>query len=257
MSKVRTHETLVVQQFGSRAEAYLHSKSHADSPDLQMLAGLVDETKQARVLDLGCGGGHVSYHVAPRAAEVVAYDLSPEMLAVVSRTAIDRDLTNIVTQQGGVEKLPFPDESFDYVFSRMSAHHWRDFEAGLREATRVLRKGGLAAFVDTVAPPLPLLDTYVQAAELLRDPSHVRSYSRSEWEHAMARAGLRPEAVTARRSRVDFATWTARMETPPERVAAIRSLQSVMSETVSSYYEFGPDGSFNLDVCFFQAVRMY
>src|SRR5215470_6315058 len=60
------------------------------------------------------------------------------------------------------EHLPFPDASFDRVLSRYSAHHWRDFEAGLREAARVLKPGGIAGFVDTVSPGAPLLDTYLQ-----------------------------------------------------------------------------------------------
>ena len=256
MPETRTHETLVGQQFGSVAEAYLHSASHAESSDVPALAALVDENARARVLDLGCGAGHVSFWVSPRAAEVVAYDLSPEMLEIVARTAAERGLSNIETRQGVVEKLPFSDATFDYVFSRMSAHHWRDFEAGIREAARVLKPGGLAAFVDTISPGVPLLDTYVQAAELLRDPSHVRSYSRSEWEGAMARAGLKPGSVATRRSRLEFASWTARMRTPQVRADAIRSLQAAMSETVARYFDFAPDGSFNLDVAIFQASKL-
>ena len=60
--------------------------------------------------------------------EVVAYDLSAEMLDVVAEAAEERGLRNIKTQQGVVESLPFEDASFDLVVSRYSAHHWRDFE---------------------------------------------------------------------------------------------------------------------------------
>ena len=42
--------------------------------------------------DLGCGGGHVSYNVAPHADLVFAYDLSHEMLHTVSKTASQRKL---------------------------------------------------------------------------------------------------------------------------------------------------------------------
>src|SRR6185437_12969138 len=136
---------------------------------------------QGRALDLGCGGGHVSFAVAPHVCEVVAYDLSAEMLAVVATAAHERGLRNLATQQGVAERLPFADASFDYVFSRWSAHHWRDLEAGLREAARVLKPGGTAVFIDTATPAQALLDTFLQAIELLRDPSHVRDYSQVEW----------------------------------------------------------------------------
>ena len=255
MSDSRTHEAVVGHQFGSRAAAYLSSVPHAQGADLVALAALVDDQAQAQVLDLGCGAGHVSFHVAPRARQVVAYDLSSEMLDVVARAAAERGLDNIVTRQGVAERLPFEDESFDYVLSRYSAHHWRDFEAGLREVARVLKPGGIAAFVDAVSPGLPLLDTYLQATELVRDPSHVRDYSRAEWEGAMVRVGLRPGSVSVHQVRLEFASWVERMRTPKVQVDAIRALQAAMSESVARYFEIGPDGSFNLDVGLFQASK--
>lgn len=256
MSSSRTHETVVDHQFGSRAAAYLSSAVHAQGADLQALAALVDEQHRARVLDLGCGAGHVSFEVAPRAGEVVAYDLSSDMLEVVTQAAADRGFANIVTRQGVAEHLPFPDGSFDCVLSRYSAHHWRDFEAGLREVARVLKPGGMAGFVDGVSPGAPLLDTYLQATELLRDPSHVRNYSRAEWNGAMVRAGLKPGSVGVHHVRLNFATWVERMSTPKVQIEAIRALQAVMSESVTRYFAIGPDGSFTLDVALFQAAKV-
>ena len=110
MTATKTQEALVGGQFGARAAAYLGSAVHAQGADLQALAALVQGRREARVLDLGCGGGHVSYHVAPHVREVVAYDLSPEMLEVVARAAAQRGLGNIVTRQGVAEhcRLPTP-----------------------------------------------------------------------------------------------------------------------------------------------------
>jgi SAM-dependent methyltransferase len=207
------------------------------------------------VLDLGCGGGHVSYAVAPAVAEVTAYDLSAEMLAVVAKAAAARGLGNVVTRQGPAEALPFASASFDLVFSRMSAHHWRDFEAGLREAARVLRPGGKAGFVDVVSPGVAVLDTFLQAVELLRDTSHVRNRSRAEWEDATARSGFVAGAVRAYRLRLDFAAWVARMRTPPLLVDAIRALQAATSEAVRRHFAIEPDGSFTIDVALFELER--
>jgi ubiquinone/menaquinone biosynthesis C-methylase UbiE len=255
MSQSKTHEALVGQQFGSQAAAYLKSAVHAQGADLQALVSLVDDKRAARVLDLGCGAGHVSFNAAARAKEVVAYDLSSDMLAVVARAAVERGLTNIATKQGVVEQLPFADASFDHVLSRYSAHHWHGFEAALREAARVLKPGGVAGFVDAVSPGVPLLDTYLQAVELLRDPSHVRDYSRAEWDGALVRAGLKPGPVSVYHVRLDFASWVERMRTPKLQVDAIRAMQTAMSESVARYYEIAPDGSFTLDVALFQAVK--
>jgi len=255
MSDTTTHEALVGRQFGERAAAYLSSAVHAQGADLAALAALVEGGGKARVLDLGCGAGHVGFAAAPRAGEVVAYDLSAEMLAVVARAAAERGLRNLATRQGVAEHLPFEDASFDCVLSRYSAHHWRDFETGLREASRVLKPGGVAGFVDAVAPGRPLLDTFLQAIELLRDPSHVRDYSRAEWEAALARAGLVPGTVGTHVVRLEFSSWVERMRTPKVQVEAIRALQGAMSESVTRYFEIDKDGSFNLDIALFEARK--
>ncbi|MCC7271362.1 MAG: class I SAM-dependent methyltransferase [Alphaproteobacteria bacterium] len=248
-----THQAVVAGQFGPRAAAYVSSPSHAQGADLAQMAAFVARRPGGRVLDLGCGGGHVAYHAAPHAAEVVAYDLSDEMLAAVAATAAERGLANVATRQGAVERLPFPDASFDLVLSRFSAHHWSDVPAGLSEARRVLRPGGAALFNDVVSPPSPLLDTHIQAIELLRDPSHVRDYSLAEWQAMLRGAGWRPGAVVARRLPMNFATWTARMGTPETQVRAILALQAGAPAEVARHFGFQPNGDFFLDAATIEA----
>jgi len=255
MSQTESHTSLVGGQFGPQANAYLQSAVHAQGEDLAALAALARSRPDARVLDLGCGGGHVTFNVAPHVREVVAYDLSPEMLDVVARAAKDRGLANVGTRQGVVESLPFADASFDLVLSRFSAHHWRDFAMGLREAARVLKPGGLAGFVDVVSPGTPLLDTYFQTIELLRDCSHVRDYSRAEWEAAIAHAGLLPGTTTDYRVRLEFASWVERMRTPKLHIEAIRALQKAVGANVTGYFDTGADGSFSIDVALFQPSK--
>jgi ubiquinone/menaquinone biosynthesis C-methylase UbiE len=243
----QSQASLIAAQFGAQAAAYLTSTVHAEGEDLRQLATIAQAMNRPAVLDLGCGGGHVSYAVAPHAASVVACDLSAQMLAVVAASAADRGLANIVTRQGVAEQLPFADASFDLVLSRFSAHHWLAFEQGLREVARVLRPGGRAAFVDVVAPADALSDTWLQAIELLRDPSHVRDYSVGEWVAATASAGLAVTAITPRRLRMDYPTWIARMQTPAVQAQAIRALQAVMAAEVKQHFAVEPDGSFTID----------
>jgi ubiquinone/menaquinone biosynthesis C-methylase UbiE len=255
MPEAKSHESLVGDQFGSRAAAYLASAVHAQGQDLERLAALVRARPNARVLDLGCGGGHVTFNVAPHAREVVACDLSTEMLDVVARAARERGLENVTTRQGVAEELPFADASFDMVLSRYSAHHWRDLDAGLREAARVLEPGGAVAIVDSIATGVPLLDTFFQTIELLRDCSHVRSYSPAEWEAALARAGLVVSATSRHRVRLVFKSWVERMRTPQVQVDAIRALQQSVSESATRYFATEPDGSFEIDVALFEAFK--
>lgn len=243
----KTQETLVTGQFGPRAAAYVASAVHAAGPDLEALAALATGHSTAKVLDLGCGGGHVGFHVAPHVGEVVSYDLSEEMLRAVAGEAARRGLGNLAVRQGAAEKLPFSDGSFDFVFSRYSAHHWRDVPAGLGEARRVLKADGRSVFVDAISPGPPLLDTYLQAIELLRDPSHVRDYSICEWTAMAQSAGFAARVEARWRVRLDFAAWIKRMATPEVQVRAIRALQAQMADDVVRHFEIEADGSFTID----------
>ncbi len=120
------HSEMVRKQFGEQANAYLNSAVHAQGPEFAQLLAAVEAHGSAQLLDLGCGAGHVSFHLAPSVGKVVAYDLSEQMLDVVSQTADARGLGNIETVLGAAERLPFEDASFDFVVSRFSAHHWSD-----------------------------------------------------------------------------------------------------------------------------------
>jgi ubiquinone/menaquinone biosynthesis C-methylase UbiE len=248
-----THQSLVSDQFSAAAAAYVTSPVHATGEDLAQIASAMRDLNPARVLDLGCGGGHASFAAAPHAGEVVAYDLSADMLAAVKVEGARRSLPNIATRQGAAESLPFADASFDAVLTRMSAHHWSDIGAGLREARRVLKPGGRAIFIDVTAPDHPGVDTWFQTMELLRDPSHVLNYSHAEWMRHLAAARFRIDALTPRRLRLDFASWIARLATPPVHVQALRALHARVPAEIAAYFELEPDGSFTIDTLTIEA----
>lgn len=240
-------QTFAAQHYAPRASDYVTSAVHSSGADLDQIEAEMRGQGTARVLDLGCGGGHVSYRAAPHVAEVVACDVTAAMLEAVAATAAGRGLSNIIVQQAAAERLPFADGAFDAVLCRFSAHHWQDLEAGLREARRVLKPGGRAILVDSVAPADRAQDSHLQTVELLRDPSHVRNYSAAELIAALSRAGFAVAGITLRVLRMEFAVWTARTRTPELHARAIRALQDGAPATVRTHFSIGEDGSFDLE----------
>jgi SAM-dependent methyltransferase len=97
------------------------------------------------VLDLGTGTGSVALLLASLVGDngnVVGNDISQDMLGIATRRAIDRELSNIVFQEGRAESIPAEDSSFDVVLASLSLMYVIDREAAAREIARVLRPGG-------------------------------------------------------------------------------------------------------------------
>lgn len=109
---------------------------------------IVDEAKIVpglRVLDVACGSGEPAISVAQLlkgSGEVVGIDLSPAPLQVARERASKRQLTNVDFLQADVHQLPFEDECFDRVVSRMGVMFFSDLPQALREIRRVLKSGG-------------------------------------------------------------------------------------------------------------------
>ena len=86
------------------------------------------------------------------------------------------------------EHLPFADGSFDVVVSRIAPHHFGDIGAAVGEMARV--SNSTIVIEDTL-----YTSEEVEAAEKLRDPTHVRSYSEEEWRELLESAGFEIERV--------------------------------------------------------------
>ncbi len=240
-------------QFTNVAANYKTSVVHATGHEFQTMADLVSGS--SNVLDLGCGAGHTAAAVAPVCDQVTAYDLSDAMLAQVNSLCEDRGLSNVTTQQGDVEKLPFDDASFDAIVTRYSAHHWPNPLTALREAHRVLKPGGTFLVCDIVAPESPAADTFLQALELLRDRSHVRDFRISEWQRMLAETGFAPELVDEWRMQIDFTRWTIRMATPQPKIALIETLFDEAQAEVRTAFDIAPNRAFKLFCALLKAKK--
>jgi|KBSSwiStaDraftv2_1062776.scaffolds.fasta_scaffold232679_2 ubiquinone/menaquinone biosynthesis C-methylase UbiE len=252
---MRTHDATVLEQFDPQASAYLTSAVHAAGPDLERACELVQTAlpPRAAIVDVGCGAGHLAFALAPKVARVAAVDPSPGMRATVEAATRERGLPNVTTHAGDAAALPFTSGTFCAAASRYSAHHWRDVPAALREMRRVLKPGGYLLMIDALGDDSPLVDTHLQAIELLRDPSHVRDLASAEWRTALERAGFATVEERIWPTRIEFGPWIERMRTPPESVATIRRLESGAPREVCDALAIDADGSFTLRTGLFWA----
>lgn len=104
------------------------------------------------VLDVGCGSGAMARTLAKAqpAAHVTGVDIRPHYLEFARRKAVSEGLEGIVFQAGDVFQLPFPNASFDVVWTKYLFQWLKSIEPALGEITRVLKPGGRIISADFV-----------------------------------------------------------------------------------------------------------
>jgi ubiquinone/menaquinone biosynthesis C-methylase UbiE len=215
-----TAKERVLRQYGAVGDAYVRSAGHAGGNDLARLIELVQPAAHERMLDIATGGGHVAKTFAPHVAEVVASDLTPEMLAEAEKFILGIGIVNVSFVQADAEDLPFDSASFEIVTCRIAPHHFPHPERFVAEVARVLRPGGRFGLIDSVVPSGELGELY-NRFEAARDPSHVRSLATEEWVDLLVQNGLTVRAVEHFPKRHDFVDWTDRARVTPEGRDAI------------------------------------
>ena len=198
---------------------------HSSGADLDQVEAFLAGQGDARVLDLGCGGGHVAYRAAPKVREVVACDLTADMLAQVQRTAAERGLANIVTQQAAGRKAA--------LRRRLLRHRAVPVHGPPLGECRSRPERG-APGVEAAGPGLVHRCGRARAPAARHASANARTVARplacaQLFCRRMGRdagAGrLCAVGLTARKLRMEFPVWTARTNTPQVFVDALRAFR--------------------------------
>lgn len=135
------------------AESY-DSMDHS-GPNTAFAERFVELGAGGRVLDIGCGPGHVPLMLAAMLPEatILGVDLSHEMLKIAEEhRAASSHAERVEFCLGDAKGLDFEDGSFDAVCSNTILHHIPDPVPFLREALRVLKPGGALLVRDLMRP---------------------------------------------------------------------------------------------------------
>ncbi|HZO62335.1 MAG TPA: methyltransferase domain-containing protein [Gaiellaceae bacterium] len=186
--------------WSERADAYRRSAAHREGPDLDLIVEWASGSRTA--LDVATGGGHVARRLREAGLEVTTVDPAAGMEPDVVAPA---------------EELPFGDESFDLVVTRLGAHHFADVRKAVGELARVSQR--TVVVVDNTFGGDAL-----EEAERLRDPSHVRCYSAGEWRDLLEDAGLGIDDIRFLPMRIELEPWLERAGCTGEAAARVGEL---------------------------------
>ena len=237
---MKSVHTSVREQFSQHAEYYAQSSAHAQGDTLEVILEFADAKGTEKTLDIATGTGFTAFALAPKVSDVVATDLTPEMVAKAAELAQEQDIINVMFSVAAAESLPFATASFDLVTCRLAPHHFQDVPKFLSEVHRVLRKEGLFCLVDSVSPESQVLITWQNRVEKLRDDSHVFGYPPSQWDKMIEDAGFEIEKTAhTRNAQMSFLWWVRPQKNPPEIVQEIRDAFAMLSpDDAREHYTF-------------------
>jgi ubiquinone/menaquinone biosynthesis C-methylase UbiE len=228
----------VREQFGRTAEGYVRDRGFAGGADLAEAARLLKPTAEDILLDVACGGGHTALYFAPLVRSVVASDLTMQMLKRAQEFISEEGgVENVTFREADAEDLPFPAGSFTLLTCRIAPHHFQDVPRALREFHRVLRRGGRMVLVDTLLPEDPEIAEFYQTMERMRDPTHVRAFTRDEWVKMAEEANLIVQETLVFPKTHDFQEWSRRAGLNREGIKRLNAYFIQASAKVQDYFQ--------------------
>src|SRR5664279_4986698 len=148
---MRDHDNRVRDEFTRQAETFSASSAITDAALSQRFVDALGEAARGSVLDVACGPGILSAAIAKAARDVVAFDLTPQMLKKAAQRCSEAGLGNVSFREGTANELPFADGAFDAVVTRLSVHHFEKPGRAMSEIFRVLRPGGRFVVADVIS----------------------------------------------------------------------------------------------------------
>ena len=179
----------VRQSFSIQACGFENISNFTDESYMEHIRCCISPSKADSILEVASGTCLCGRSLAPYVKTAVCLDATPAMLVKGKAEAEKRSLDNMVFIKGLAEDLPFLDNSFDIVISRLAFHHFPDPETSFREMARVLKPSGKLVLIDMEATD-EALRTERDSLEKMRDISHERMLSRIEMETMFLSCGL-------------------------------------------------------------------
>ncbi len=116
---------------------------------IEIIEGMFDP-KGAKILDIGCGAGHIARALTKMGAEVIGVDPNQNQL---KRARTAEAIRNETYLEGSAQDLPLYNQSMDIILFFNSFHHIPSyaFATAIEESHRVLRPGGKLFFAEPIA----------------------------------------------------------------------------------------------------------
>lgn len=166
------------------------------SHDIAITTGWINKEKPRDILEVGAGLGFYSRFLAVQTGHLVLCDPNIEALehaADLVGWASPTTVLDTICCEG--EALPFPNQFFDVIVSRMAMHHMNQPKIFIEEASRSLRPNGVLILVDLISPRDGKLRALTDSRERRIDPLHKSALTKDDLVTLLEQSDLTLEKI--------------------------------------------------------------
>ena len=227
--------SLVVSVYNANVATSIDLEDDARRNRMRDLIRFANPQEGMKILDLGAGTGLLAMLLAESVqAELVGIDISPAMLEraeyirLNSRPEVSR---RVDFRLAAAQQLPFRNERFDMVISRLMLHLSHKPQRILTEAMRVLKPGGMLVVGDLLSVDDPVKRATQNAIEERRNMAHMAAHSSQQYRDLVTRAGFQVEQEEVVIFPRDLDDWLAEFAGDSASSAVVREMIEASLET--------------------------
>lgn len=230
-NKEAIHKSFEIQAKNFESKSMNFSKKEY----LDYTVSSLELSSKDSVLEVASGTCICGRYISPLVEVVACIDTTKAMLDIGKKEAQKNGLNNMVFIESEAERLPFLDDSYDIVISRLAFHHFTNIQKPFEEMVRVLKPGGKLVIIDMESTE-ESLRKIEDEIETMRDPSHVKNLSEAEMINLFKENSISIEKQEKTRISVSLDAWLELTKTP---INTRKDIIDYMREEISGGKETG------------------
>lgn len=230
--------SMIQKSFETQAASFDSKNYHLSKQEY--LNYMIEKTapqKTDTMIEVASGTCICGRAFAPFVSHVTCLDTTSAMLEIGKTECEKTNIRNITFVKGIAEELPFLDNSFDIVISRLAFHHFINVKEIFAEMKRVLKQGGKLVLIDMTNKDFA--DT-ANTIEKMRDNSHVRNLSISEMKDLYTENNMTFELQEETEIPVSLENWMNLTNTNEKNCQKIRQLMidDIEGKAVTGFFPY-------------------
>jgi ubiquinone/menaquinone biosynthesis C-methylase UbiE len=237
----RSNSDFVKKQFNKQAEHFNQWAVTKNSAYLKAITEFIAPAPCDTLLDVACGTGELTLFMAPHLKNAIGIDIADRMIEIALRQKGCLGIDNIDFKTADVFDIPFPDDSFDIIFSKSAFHHISEPLQVFGEMARCCKPNGKIGICDILAFDDAHVDGFFERLEKAVDPSHYKTLSKNDFTRLLEAFTIKTDNIIEVEIEHPFSEYLSHAIRSRENEDTVDALVSEAKNdaSVAAFWKFG------------------